>query len=67
MPLTEAQKRANDKYIKANYEKVPFDIRRDSQFNGDVMRQHAAKNGESLNGFLKRAIEETIARDNAKG
>lgn len=30
----------------------------------DVIRQHAEKHGESLNGFVNRAIKETIERDN---
>ena len=30
------------------------------------IQAHAAKQGESLNGFVNRAIEETIKRDNER-
>lgn len=29
------------------------------------LKAHAQKRGESLNGFIKRAIAETVERDNA--
>ena len=30
----------------------------------DKIKSHAETNGESVNGFIKRAIDETIQRDN---
>lgn len=32
----------------------------------DAIQAHAQARGESVNGFIKRAIAETIERDNAK-
>lgn len=29
----------------------------------DIIKAHAEKNGESVNGFVNRAINETIQRD----
>lgn len=31
----------------------------------EELKAHAAARGESLNGFINRAIEETVERDNA--
>ena len=31
----------------------------------EVIKDHAAAHGESVNGFINRAISETIERDNA--
>ena len=66
MPRSEAQKRADAKYVKKAYEQIKFTVRRDAEIDGDYIRAHAAKQGESLNGFLKRAVAETIERDNQK-
>ena len=32
----------------------------------EVIREHATRNGESLNGFINRAIDETMERDKAQ-
>ena len=32
----------------------------------DVIKAHAQKRGESVNGFISRAIDETIKRDDAQ-
>ena len=32
----------------------------------DEIKAHAESNGESLNGFVNRAIDEAVERDNAK-
>lgn len=32
----------------------------------DKLKVHADKQGESLNGFINRAIDETVERDNSK-
>lgn len=34
--------------------------------NKDIIKTHAAERGESVNGFILRAISETIERDNNK-
>lgn len=33
----------------------------------DKVKQHAEQNGESLNGFINRAIDEQIERDTSSG
>ena len=67
MTISEAKYKANTKYIKKAYERIAFNVRRDAEINGDVIRAHAATQGESMNAFLKRAVIETIERDNLRG
>lgn len=60
-PISEARKRANDKYIeKLDEIKVRVPKGRKAE-----VQAHAEQQGESLNGFIVRAIDETIERDNA--
>lgn len=62
MAISEAQKRAVAKYNAANYERV--ELRLDIG-KKQLVKAHAEEQGESLNGFINRAIAETIVRDNA--
>ena len=62
-PISEARKRANETYLKTQDEikiRVP-------QGQKAEIQAHAEARGESLNGFVKRAIAETIERDNVEG
>ena len=63
MPRTEAQKKADKKSRKKIYSMFSFIVRHDSILNDDVIREHAATMGESLNAFFNRAVVETIERD----
>lgn len=60
MPLTEKKKASNAKWDAANLKRmslaVPVDLH-------DRMREHVKETGETVNGFIKRAIDETIIRD----
>ena len=49
--------------IKKTYERIAFEVRRDATINGSIIRAHAEAMGESVNGFIKRAIVEAIERD----
>ena len=58
---TEAQKRAQKKYMASFVEvKVRMTPERRS-----AVQAHAEARGESVNGFIGRAIDETMERDNA--
>ena len=60
---SQAQNKATQKYIKNNYD----DIRvRTDKGNKERIKAHAAKQNESLNGFINRAIFETMERDNSR-
>mgnify|MGYP002624730354 CR=1 FL=1 len=58
---SDAQRRAVAKYNAANYERIELRVEKGKK---DVIRAHADAMGESTNGFLNRAIDETMARDN---
>jgi predicted HicB family RNase H-like nuclease len=58
-----AQTRAQNKYINKVYDRVNLVVDKGEK---DKIKAHAEKQGESLNGFINRAISETIERDNAK-
>lgn len=60
MPYSEAQKRATVKYRKENYDRIMLEIKRGAK---DEWKGAAAGAGESLNGFIVKAVEERIARD----
>ena len=60
---TQAHIDANARYDKKAYARVLLRIRNDSELNLDAIRAHVAERGESLNGFIMRAIAEAIERD----
>lgn len=60
---TQAHIDANARYDKKAYSRVLLRVRNDSELNLDAIRAHIAERGESLNGFIMRAIAETIDRD----
>ena len=62
MPVSEAKKRANAKYNAKAYDRIELKVKKGEK---DKIKSHAESNGESLNGFVNRAIEETIQRDNS--
>lgn len=62
MPVSEAQKKATAKYEQQKYDKVL--LRLLEKGKKDKIKAHADNQGESLNGFINRAIDETMKRDN---
>lgn len=62
MALTEAQKRANAKYNAKAYDRVELKVKKGRK---DEIKAHADNKGESLNGFINRAIDETMKRDSS--
>lgn len=65
MAISEAKAKADAKWHKKAYEQIAFTLRRDAEINADYIRAHAIKRGETVNSFLKRAVTETIERDNS--
>ena len=59
-PASKAQQKAVNKYMKENYERVNLVMPKGRK---DTIKAHAEKTGESLNGFINRAIDEAIQRD----
>lgn len=60
MPISKAQQRAVNKYVKNNYDRVNVTFPKGRK---DELKAHAAGRGESLNAFINRAIDETLERD----
>lgn len=52
------------RYAAKNLKRVPLDMQR-AQY--EVVQAHAQAQGESVNGFIKRAIQETMVRDSRGG
>lgn len=63
MPASKAQQKAVAKYMKENYDVYQMRMPKGKK---DLIRSHAEDHGESLNGFINRAIDEAIARDRTK-
>lgn len=63
MPVSKAQQKAVHKYIKANYDRQEITMPKGKK---DAVKAHAEAQGESVNAFINRAIDETIERDNDK-
>ena len=61
MPVSKAQQKAVNKYMAANYDRVNLTLPKGQK---EVIQAHAAAHGESVNGFIGRAIVETMERDN---
>ena len=62
MPASKAQQKAVSKYMKENYDL--YQIRMPKGRKSDI-KAHADAKQESMNGFIMRAINETMERDNA--
>ena len=57
---TDAQKRAAEKYLKESVEDVRIRVPKGQKA---VIKAHAERQGESMNAFVVRAINETMQRD----
>ena len=62
MPVSKAQQKAVSKYMKENYDELKVRIPKGEK---ETIKAHAGAQGESLNGFINRAISQTIRQDKA--
>lgn len=60
MSISEARRRANDKW-RDKFELVQFRVPKGKK---RVIQDHAAQCGESLNGFINRAVDQALSTDN---
>lgn len=60
MPASKAQQKAVSKYMKENYDVYQIRMKKGQK---NTIKVHADSQGESINGFITRAIHETIERD----
>lgn len=60
MPVSKAQQKAVHKYVKANYDRMELTVPKGRK---EIIKAHAESRDESVNGFINRAITETMERD----
>ena len=60
MPASKAQQKATNKYIAKAYDRVNLTLPKGRKAE---LQAHAEQRGESLNGFISRAIDEQVRRD----
>lgn len=63
MPASKAQQKATNKYIAKAYDRVNLTLPKGRKAE---LQAHAEQRGESLNGFIGRAIDEQVKRDNCE-
>ena len=61
MSVSKAQQKAQNKWIAKTYDRVNLTLPKGQK---DIVQNHAAARGESVNGFIGRAIGEAMERDN---
>ena len=64
MPASKAQQKAVSKYMKENYDEIKVRMKKGKK---ETIKAHADAQGESVSGFINRAIDETMERDKGKG
>ena len=57
---TDAQKKAAEKYLKESVEDIRIRVPKGQK---SIIKAHAEQQGESMNPFVTRAINETMERD----
>ncbi len=60
MAVSKANQRAVNKYVKNNYDRINVTMPKGRK---EIIQAHAEAQGESVNGFINRAIDETMERD----
>jgi len=60
MPASKARIKANRKYNEKAYDRLEIKVPKGRKA---AIQAHAEDKGESLNGFVNRAIDETVERD----
>ena len=63
MAISKARHRANEKYNAKAYDQIELRVIKGKKAK---LKEHAQNRGESLNGFINRAIDEAVARDDEK-
>lgn len=62
MPVSKAQQKAVNKYVRENYDKLLLTMPKGRKAE---IQAHAKAQNESVNGFIGRAISEAMERDKA--
>ena len=60
MPVSKKQQASVNKYVKANYDRINVTFPKGRK---EQIKAHADTQGESVNGFINRAIDNQMERD----
>ena len=60
MPVSKSQQKAVNKYMAKAYDRINLIVQKGDR---DRIKAHADTRGESVNGFIKRAIRAQMQRD----
>ena len=60
MAVSKAQQKAVSKYVKEKYDRIEVKAPKGKKA---AIQAHAEAHGESVNGFINRAIDQTMSRD----
>ena len=61
-PKTKTTSQIKNDYAKKTYDDVRLQVKKGKK---DIIKAHAEARNESVNGFINRAIDEAMERDNA--
>ena len=61
MPMSKAHIKASRKYNDLNYDRIELKVKKGEK---EKIQAHAEKNGESLNGYINRLIEQDMGKTN---
>ncbi len=61
MTLTEGQKQSRYKYAKKSLKRIPLDVQKSKY---EEIKEAADRAGESVNGYIKKAVDQRMERDN---
>ena len=64
MAYSKAKRDYNVQYIKDNIKRIPLDVQKD---HFETIKAAAYSAGESVNGYIKKAIDERMERDQQEG
>ena len=62
MPLSESQKQALYNYAKKSLKRIPLDVQKEKY---EEIKAAATAAGESVNGYIKKAVDQRMEHDNA--
>lgn len=60
MGTSDKKKQYDIQYAKDNLKRIPLNVRKEEYI---VIKEHATKQGESVSGYIKTAINQRITRD----
>mgnify|MGYP000061100027 CR=1 FL=1 len=64
MDYSENKKKYNLEYAKKKLKRIPLDVQIEKY---DQIKAASEKAGDTVNGYIKKAIDEKMQRDNEKG